>query len=194
MAIPLSPFAQRLYDELHRLPDVDDALAKTVDAIGAPYEDGAWVRGLGTDLTPYRPAMKVATAPGWLLPWLGQFVGVTVPRGTSDVDARALILARTHQLRGLPQTILDTTKALLSGSKFAYLQQHADGNPFKFRVYVRTAEVADADAIRRAITAVKPGAFTFELVLSSALTFDAALNTFDAAQGTIDNPGSPPNP
>src|SRR4051794_9081753 len=106
MAIVLNPYAARLYEPLSKLPEEDDALAKVVSAYAVPFEQAAWVRGLGTDLQPYRPAMSVDAA-GWVLPWLAQLVGVQIPKGTSDADARAMILARTQQKRGLPQTIID---------------------------------------------------------------------------------------
>src|SRR4051794_15903545 len=85
--VTLGPFAQNLYEILQRLPQEQDDLGKLCDSIGASYEQGEFVRGLGTPLEPYRQAMKVSTAPGWLLPWLGQLVGVIVPKGMSDADA-----------------------------------------------------------------------------------------------------------
>ena len=201
---PLTPWAKRVYDELRepdnlpdkrRLPEVNGDLSKVCDAFGAPYEKGAWVRGLGTELEPFRQAMNVSTAPIWLLPYLAQFVGVQIPKGTSEADARAMIMDRTHQLRGKPQTIIDVTKTFLTGDKAVFLQEQSDGNPFFFRLYIRSSEApGDLTALKQAIAAVKPGAFTFEIVLSDAITWNASLSTWDLAQGPWDHPGSPPNP
>lgn len=194
MAITLSPYGERLYDGVSVLPQVDDSLGKVCAGLAGPFEQVAWVRGLGTDLQPYRQAMRVATAPLWLLPYLGQFVGVTIPQGTSEADARAMVLARTHQKRGLPQTIVDVAKTYLTGSKFVHLEEHADDNPYFFRLYFHSGEVpADLTDLKRGVSAVKPGGFTFEISVSNALTWNAALNTWNNAQGEWDLPASPPN-
>ena len=191
----LEPYAQRLYDALQRLPDQGDALGKLIDSMAKPFAQGAYVRGLGSDRQPYQRALSVEEAPEWALAWLGGLVGVRIPVGTLATDARALILARSHQLRGKPETIKAVTRQFLAEPKYVFLEEQADGDPFHFRVYVRTTQATATEAeMKPAIAAVTPAGFTFELIFTDAVTWAELTGTWDDATGTWDNPGSPPAP
>lgn len=202
--LDLAPYGQRLYDSLslpgageRGLPEVSNALGILSGAMAAPHEQVAWIRGLGTDLEPYRQAMKVATAPSWLLPWIAQFVGVTIPKGSTVIEARNIILARTNQLRGQPETIRNVVRSYLNAPQYVFLEEHANGDPFYFRVFIRASQIKvgyTSTDVTKAIADVKPAGFDFDLLSTAGVAWDEAVGTWNAAQGPWDNPGNPPTP
>jgi hypothetical protein len=52
--------------------------------------------------------------PAKLLPYLGQFVGVTIPVGASDAEARALVKAESGLARGTPASIKSAIERSIS--------------------------------------------------------------------------------
>jgi hypothetical protein len=105
------PFAERLIAKLapwNTGPAINGStdFERWLRALAAPAE---LVESLTTEVgeqgepgwvPPYGVVMNPVTCPGKLLPWLAQFVGVPLPIGTPEAEARAIIKAESGLARG----------------------------------------------------------------------------------------------
>jgi hypothetical protein len=105
-----SPYGQLLYDEFPPAAQ-NDALAIFCDAWGSMFDPVyTLVAEQGTDgdddyVPGWGSLFDVTKCPTADLPYLGQFVGVSIPDGTDDATARALIQAEAGMHRGTPASI-----------------------------------------------------------------------------------------
>lgn len=134
----------------------------------------------------YSNMLDVDNAPAKGLPFLAQFVGVTLPVGLTEAASRAYIRARNRQNRGKPQAIIDAAKAHLSGTQYVSLAER-DSSAYHATVTVRTAEVVDIDALTAAVEAVKPGGVKVAIVSTVGETWNEATHTWDTAPGAWDD-------
>lgn len=89
LAPVLSPDLERLCDAIGAMCE---PLAEVIEDTGLDGEDG-YVPSYGKLLNP-------ETCPGKYLPFLGNFVGVSIPVGTPEEEARAIIKAESGLERG----------------------------------------------------------------------------------------------
>lgn len=101
-------------------------------ARAAPFEPVTILASeVGSDGEPgYLPAWGVLLAvelcPGYALPWLAQFVGVTIPQGATEAEARALIRAKAGFARGTLGAIkAELIRTLPEGARFIILERTA---------------------------------------------------------------------
>lgn len=94
-----------------------------------------------------------ARTPYNLLPWLGQFVGVRIPTGTADADARVLVKRAEGLSRGTRASIVAGVQRLLIGNKSIIVKER-DGGPYKLTVYTYQQEspVTDYATITNLVT------------------------------------------
>jgi hypothetical protein len=112
-------FGQALFDRLK--PWQNDDLAIYCDAFGAMHEEVyTLVHDQGVDGDPdyvpgYGVLFDIDTCPYKWLGYLAQFAGVAIPPGTSDTDARAMILAHQSWSRGTAEGITRAASLALTG-------------------------------------------------------------------------------
>lgn len=105
-----SPVGQQLFDML--APWANDDMALYLDGIGRMFDPIALlVQEQGTEGDPdYIPAwgrlFDPDLCPAGDLPYLAQFVGVTIPVGTPEATARSLVKAEAGMNRGTPASIM----------------------------------------------------------------------------------------
>lgn len=155
-----------------RLGEVDDLVSDSVDGPG-------WSALMDPDRTPY-PA------------WTAQLVGVTIPGGTSDAGARALIKARPRARRGSIQTIKDIARLHLTGTKRVDVIERTT-SAYTFTVRTYAAETPDPAAVEAALRAAKPAGLVLTYEIRSGITYDerdalfTSYDQLDAAFSSYDD-------
>jgi hypothetical protein len=125
-------------------------LAWLLDAIGAMFQQVAsLVYDVGTDgqagyVPGYGTALDPTKAAGSELAYLGQFVGVQIPAGLTDTQARALITTEAGFVRGTPAAVLSAAKPWLLNTQSVTLverQGPTGAHPDFFQLIVRPEEL-----------------------------------------------------
>lgn len=144
----LAPLA---YDDANQ----DYALARWSQAIGAMFQP---VENLvrDTDDGPgWSILLDVARVPESALPYLAQFVGVTLDASLSDSEKRQQIRDEVGQARGSVAGMRAAALPYLTGSQSMIFFER-DTSPAHLTVVTRTSETPDAAAVLAALTSKKP--------------------------------------
>jgi hypothetical protein len=154
-------FAGRLYGMLAPLAQKDPvagwSLLILVNAIGLEYqlvED--WVRD-SPDGPGWSLLMDLDRCPPEALPWLGQFVGVRVPTGLNDAQARAWVASTDGFRRGTPAAMRGAAQATLTGDKLVVFTERFNGDAYALDVATYVDQTPDPALTERALIAQKPG-------------------------------------
>lgn len=127
------------------------------------------------------------------LPYVAQYVGVTLPPNVTDAQARALIVQQSNIQRGGPESIVAAAQQWLTGTQHVNLieRQRADGtkSAYWFVLYVRPEEVIDATALTNAVNAIKPAGIKWDLVQSDSTPWSALTGTWNTITGIWNNFG-----
>lgn len=188
---PETSFGAELYESLKPLAYADQendyALLTLCDAIGTMAEElELLTRADDEGRDPWSIIMDADRAPGYMLPYIGQFVGQTIPVGTPEDEARELIRSPSNQERGTVSKMVHDLKATLTGRKYVRVIER-DGSPWIISFYVRTSECPDPTASLAALEAVKAAGFILNLVVSEGVVIDELTGSIDDLPGTIDN-------
>lgn len=161
-------------------------LLKFIEALAGPFvfldaliADEGSVPGWANLFSP-------ATAPAWLLPHSGQYVGVTVPEGMAEADARTRITDEAGWRRGRIDSIINALKAVMTGTKIVnYVERYTSA----YTLYVQTysAQVPDTAAFQEILDTVVPGGIVVTWYNQPGVSIDELVGTIDAQVGTIDN-------
>lgn len=160
----LDSFAANLYAGMEPLAWLDGsvgyALAHFCAAQGVMFQV---VEDLARD-TPEGPGWSVVIdldrCPDEWLPWLAQFVGVTVIPGSTPADMRVRIASTDGFKRGTPAALEAAAQATLTGSQVVYFRERdplAADPPYSLEVVTRISETPDPAATLAALIAQKPG-------------------------------------
>jgi hypothetical protein len=164
-----------IYDQLGPWRDEDEGLWQllaVVDAIGSQHaETEAYTRDDATH-TGWGQLLDLNVCPSIALPWLGQFVGVQIPDGMDDADARALIAARPAATRGTVGAIRAALQPLLTGTKTVTIRERTP-DPYSFKVISYSVETpaGSGPAALAALTAAKPAGLIMSYVVEAGLTW-----------------------
>jgi hypothetical protein len=96
------------------------------------------------------------------LPWLAQFIGVTIPPGLTDAQARAWVKGTDGFKRGSTGAIIAATQKRLTGNKTVFLKERDAaaspvlGGAYGLTVVTFTGETPDPANTLRDIIAQKP--------------------------------------
>lgn len=211
----LGPFGVRMVQALE--PWLSEDLERLSAAIGAMgynallelvEEEGQQ----GTDgwIAPWGKLLNVELCPQEDLPYLGQYVGTTIPVGASEAEARALISEQPQRLRGTQgwietliykHTTLEKTSQTLVELSHLVERTNSKGEPdaYAFGVLVPESKVPSKEALQEALKSPenKPAGvwpwFDYSersyAVLEAAHTTYAALEAAHATYvGLEDNP------
>jgi len=159
----LESFAENLYAGMDPLAWLDAsvgwALAQFCAALGVMFQP---VEDVARD-TPDGPGgsavVDLDRCPDAWLPWLAQFVGVTVIPGSSPADMRARITSTDGFHRGTPAAIRAAAQATLTGTQTVTFRERDSNSadpPYTLEVVTLTDETPDPAATRAAIIAQKP--------------------------------------
>jgi hypothetical protein len=158
----LTPWGERLRERTEPLapddPEHGDAHAHLTGALAAALERAAEIYD-PEDGPPGSPLLDVDRCPPWALPWLGQLVGVRLPAGVSDSDARVLIRSVAGWKRGTPAALRAAAGLYLTGTKTVYFRERdptATDPPYTLEVVTREDETPDPAAVEAALLAQKP--------------------------------------
>lgn len=125
----------------------------------------------GDDGTPgWSAIVDLMRAPDAVLPWLGQFVGVTAPTGNTADQNRDLILNRPRTKRGRPLALISAVQQTLTGSQHVSIAER-DTSPYHATISVFTSECPDSDVTAAAIAANKPGMLIVDLAVNDGPTY-----------------------
>jgi hypothetical protein len=164
MTYPAKPdlvsIAERLRDRTAPLAPDDDAHgyahAYLCGSLGAIFAEVAEVFDPEGDTPPLAPLLDPVLCPAWALPWLAQMVGIVLPDGMSEADARSFISEVAGFKRGTRQAMQAAVSVYLTGDKTVYFRER-DGSPYTLEVVTLASETPDAAAALRALVALKPG-------------------------------------
>ena len=117
------------------------------------------------------------------LPYLSCYVGVELPVGAGETEARSLIRAQKAAKRGTPADIIDTAQRTLTGTKYVRLVERTDGNAYRATVITRTSETPDPAATQSAIDSVKPAGIILTHVATEGEAWDEAVSDWDGVPG-----------
>lgn len=122
------------------------------------------------------------TAPGWAaeltsqgshrIRWTGQFLGVRVPDGATDPQARTLVQERPATRRGTVGALVSAAQATLTGSLYVGVRER-DGSPYRLTVTTYTEQTPDPAATDRALQEAKPAGLVLTHMVVDATSYDA---------------------
>jgi hypothetical protein len=148
----LKSFAQSVYDGLYPF-QADDAnngysLATFITALGEMFqvvEDYSRDQVISGKLAPgWSQLVDINRAPVAALPWLGQFVGVTLPDNLTEASQRQQIQQVNGWGRGTKAAILAAPAPYLTGTKTVILRERF-GDAYTYQVLTKYSETPVAD-------------------------------------------------
>lgn len=159
-------FAERLYEMLAPLaradPDNAWSLLLYINAVGVMFQ---LIEDLVRD-TPEGPGWSILLdldrCPVEALPWLGQFVGVRIPPGMNEADARLRIAHTDGFKRGTRNALIGAASSTLTGAKTVIFRErdHAPADTpnyaYYLSVYTYVTQTPNAAATLAALLAQKP--------------------------------------
>jgi hypothetical protein len=132
-----------------------------------PFKELAELVDPDDPYVPWEPLFDVNVCPYKFLPWLGQIVGVRVPRGMPEDDARNFIKDLASMNRGSPEAIKQAIKYALSGSQTVILHERDAGDAYLLEVVTLDYETPDPALVIRYALTQKPGAIKFTNVVTA---------------------------
>lgn len=208
------PFASRLIGKCQPwlTPDFEAFLR----AASAPYEQVAEIteeigeQGRPGWVPPYAVLLNPETCPVRYLPYLGNFIGVQIPVGTPEAEARALIKAESGIERGTRASVESAiSRHLAPGSSFSLIERRNladEPDPYSFLVIIQGAMLnqswflttgtwesqtgkwedpgTDTTDLEAAVNATKPAGLVWSLILSEALPWLLVTGTWESQTTT----------
>jgi hypothetical protein len=160
MSEPTGKFAQRVYHQLTPVATKDSAnewrLSEYVESLGLMFQEtDDWASDDEGGEPGWSILVDINRAPEKALPWLAQFVGVTLPKGISGADARALIKDAGGWRRGTPASMRAAIQPLLTGNGTVVFRERFGG---AYRLAVKTygSQTPNPAAVLKALLAQKP--------------------------------------
>jgi hypothetical protein len=145
-------------------------LLRLCEVIAAPVAE---VDGLAADTDTqvgWGPLLDPDLCPAKALPWLGQMIGVTVPVGTPEVDARYLVTHSPGWSRGTPPAVLAAARRWLNGDRRAVLTERAGGDAYAVGVTVYAAQVINLTALTSSVRAALPAGLSLTVTVLTGWT------------------------
>lgn len=185
---PLESSADRLYarwDPYWSLDAENGYVLKHLAAVlASPREDLDLIIRDSDTYEAWQLIFDPLLCPVWVLPWLAQFVGVTLQASDTIALARARIKAAAGLYRGTQRAIRESVQTTLTGTQTVRIVKTG---PWALSVLTRTAETPDAAAAERAARAQKPAGVVMTVAVSDEPFIDEFTRTIDAITATIDS-------
>lgn len=174
--------------------DSEGDLARLLDSQGAMVEKLLEVAeeegedGTVGYIPPYGKLLDPNTCPVKDLPYLGQFVGVEVPSGASEAEARAAVKAEAGLERGTLASLRTAIKSVLGTAPFAIQERTSEGGAeaaYHFNVIVGTGK--SSQALYNAINAVIPAGIWYSIVEGTGMWLQATKKWSEVTAGKTFN-------
>jgi hypothetical protein len=175
---------QVLSEELAPYVDDDDgSLVAFTRAVYDPLNEAdAVARPSDTDAG-WSAILDVNRAPVSFPRWLGQFVGVSLPRGFTELSGRQQIATPAGWKRGTPDAIRAAVQPLLTGSQTVLvLERTTDAHHFTVATF--TDETPDTAAVTAAVNAQKPAGLIVSVITIAHWVY-ITLITHDATYSAV---------
>jgi hypothetical protein len=161
----LSQWGARLRERTQPLQPDDELYGWThallCEALAQPYLQVMELIDPPEPYPPWGPLFDINVCPAWALPWLAQIVGIRIPAGLSDADARTYIRdAAGHNVGTVKAIRLALQQTLVSAHPPApptvYFRER-DGSAYRLEVVTIDGETPDPALTQRVLAAVVPG-------------------------------------
>ena len=131
----------------------------------------------------YHPTFTVEQ-PGWsqlldpwrcpvlALPYLAQYVGVSLDRSLSEQGQREQVIAAAGMRRGRPASIVAAGKLWLNGSKTLTLVERYQGSAYALKVHVHASEVIDSAKFMAAVTGAVPAGIVLTIDVGGTWNYE----------------------
>lgn len=170
----LSPLAA--YDE-----ENDYAFAVLCGAIGAMWEQVAYLSEDRDERPGWAVMVDVETAPAYALPWLATHAGVKLTKGATEDVQRDEVRRRSGVARGRPASMRAKIATTLTGDNpSAQIIERAGGSAWQIVVRTRTDQTPDPAATFAAATSEKPGGDVLTHVVGDDVLWEEATLDWDA--------------
>lgn len=164
---PYSPLGERLRERTQPLAPDDQlynyAHAKLCEGMMLPFAQLAELVDPPDPYIPWEPLLNVDLCPYWALPWLGQVVGVRVPKTLSEADMRMMIKSLGSFARGSPGAIEAAAGFGLTGTKTVLFRERDAGDAYRLEIVVLERECADIALVRSLVLSQKPGGIVVDV-------------------------------
>jgi hypothetical protein len=160
------------------------ALVRAIASMFAQAEEA--IRALGDGLDSWERLWNPDEQPDWMLPFVGQAVGVAVDTGRTPAEQREQIKEEGGWKRGRIASAVAAIQATLTGTKAVKVVERYTGNAWLVLFTTKPEETPNPKLTEVAAFAQKPGGMIFLFSISSLPRIDEATRTINAAEGQID--------
>ena len=184
---PMNQFATDAYAYLEPIADQDDELgyplAAIMGAFGLAFDQVEQIARAQPGRMPYQQVYDITRCPDFMLPWLGQFVGVAVTQGTTPDQQRTQIEAEANFYRGSVQNLVAAVTATQTEPNRVTIIERVP-SPSGITVSYDPAYTTSVAATTAAAWAAKR--YGLQLVMASASTplFEEGTITFEAVSSS----------
>lgn len=166
----LDSFAERIYEQVEPLTydeeNQDHALEHFVGALGSMFQTVEEYASDGPNGEPgWSIILDLNRAPVEALPWLGQFVGVTIQQDVSIELQRQQIHAVSGFQRGTPRSLMAAAQQYLTGDKQVILRER-NGSAYQLTIVTKSSQTPNPARVEAAIRTQKPAgiALTYNVI------------------------------
>jgi hypothetical protein len=143
------------------------ALTKYLGGLGIEFEIiEQWARDTDDGKIGYSILVDANRVPGYAIPWLAQFVGVSITQGLSVTQQREQLLGLGNWKRGTVAALQAAPLPLLTGSQTVQVKER-DTSPYHFQVLTYASETPDSSKVLAALLAQKPAGLVMTYVVFS---------------------------
>lgn len=188
---PVTQFAQDAYNRLEPIWAGDDQrgypLLAFIGGLGEAFRQGEEAARALPGQQPYQQCWHIDQCPEWLLPFLGQAVGVTVSASDSPDVQREQIRAEGGFARGRPSTLKAAVQKTLTGlQRLRVTERYTDAWTIDVQTYPAetpdtAATIAAAVAATAAGLVLTTGTRDLPIIDDGGRTIDAGTSTINAA-------------
>lgn len=133
----------------------------------------------------YSALLDADRAPLNALPWLGQFIGVTVDTTKSDAAQRAQIRDEAGFRRGRPASMVAAAQTTLTDTKTVMMTERYT-SAYRLRVRTFDVETPDIEATRAALISQKPAGIVLDYDTVATWTWRTLRDSFADWQAVND--------
>jgi hypothetical protein len=182
--------AEGLYEDVEPLTFADEendwALLILLGGIGHMVQT-LYDLVMDTDDYPgWSSLLDVERCPFEFLGYLGQFVGVAIPVGTPEEEARQLVREHAGTSRGTPDSMTAAIEKTLTGTQTVNIVERSGDSAYQLLVRTLTAETPDSDATLAAIISQKPGGIILSYEVGDFTLIDELIGNINSQTGSTD--------
>jgi hypothetical protein len=186
---PRQTWGERLYEGMTPIAYADaehgDALRHFLGALGVAHQPLEEVIADTENGPGWAIVFDVDTCPAWGLPWLAQLVGVQLPVGITEAEARDRIRVPVGFARGMVAATVAAAQRKLTGTRKVTVIERVEGNAYQYTVVTRSSETPDPAGTERDIRAEKPVGLLLTYVVSTGPIVDELEGSINDQTGTV---------